>query len=177
MNKLVSLLVALMVLILSNKINAQTVIKASNDTTIFSVNQLYLNSEKVFEKAIKLRGIIAHVCKHENKECVVKDENSEKIIRILSSEDKIYFDKLSEGKTGVFSGILKGQKIPGNQIEELYQKSLKEKNNEDKQGVKFQDEERFKSQIKSLINMKNWMKEKKKDYFLSLYVEISDYTL
>lgn len=93
---------------------------ANNDATEINADTLINHIEKYAGKNIKTEGCIVHVCGVDGKKMKLRTQNGG-IIKIISSDSALQFDRHYYEKTVIVQGIIMEYKLPKSRIDSLEQ--------------------------------------------------------
>lgn len=115
--------------------------------------------EKV-DQEIFVKGIVTHVCKHSGKKCFITDDQGKVSIQIMSGGDIQLFDKELVGSQIQVKGIVKeAQQLSSDDLQKQEEKVLA------LQTEGTMEEEDCATERASIEEMRQWMKERKKEHY------------
>ncbi|PKQ65473.1 hypothetical protein BZG02_00245 [Labilibaculum filiforme] len=138
------------------------------ESSVETIDQLMINAENLVGKQVNISGLVNHVCAHSGKRCILKNSTGRLSIRVEATGSLEGFDKEIAGQVIKVSGILREKRMDIASIDE-WEAEVKTKHDAEEGG------EHCSSEMASIKEMRDWMKEKNKDYYAIYYVDGNSY--
>lgn len=132
----------------------------------FTVSEVLADADNHVDKEIIFEGLVNHVCSHSGKRCFLVDGNNS--IRVEAMGNIASFNRELSGNKIMVKGILREKQIDESRIDEM------ECNTKEKQ-ANSHNAESCQAELDEIQTMRDWMKEKDKNYYSVWYVDGIDY--
>ncbi|MDR2765454.1 MAG: hypothetical protein LBB90_10555 [Tannerella sp.] len=152
----------------------KTTAKADTETLastapVFTIDSLLAQAEQFVGKPVRVAGHVTHTCKHSGRRCFIVNDSKDLSIRVEAKGKIGGFNRELIGSTIDVEGILRERRYSTDDIDNL-QKAIDEKR------VKNDgSEELCNAETANVRRMRNWMKERGKDYYATYYIDGQDY--
>ncbi|WP_372750903.1 hypothetical protein [Labilibaculum sp.] len=135
---------------------------------VISIDEIMENADKILGKEFCFNGLVNHICAHSGKRCILKNANGTLSIRVEATGELKGFDKELVGHDIMVTGILREKRLDqvaiAKQESEVKAKHAMEENGEN-----------CSSEMANIKEMRDWMREKNKDYYAIYYVDGKSY--
>ena len=145
--------------------NAET-ISAEN---AFPIENLLAVAENYIDKPVKVKGYVTHTCKHSGKRCFLADENQNVSIRVEAKGNIGGFNRELVGSEIEVDGILHERRLTPAEIDKMEEDIAAKRVSGDGSA------ESCDAETANVEKMRNWMKEKGKDYYAIYYIDGEDF--
>ena len=140
--------------------------KQAETAATFELDNLLAIAEQEVDQTVTVSGFVTHTCKHSGKKCFIVGESQKTSLRVdvdADGEIEIFTPDLIGSKLAI-TGVLKEQHISQEAIDEM------------EKSVKIAEEggaapEACATELQSLNEMRQWMKDRGKDYYAMYYME------
>ncbi len=137
---------------------------------VFSLDNLMANAETQVGKTVKVTGYVTHTCKHSGRRCFIADEENKVNIRVEAKGKIGGFNRELVGSKIEVTGALREKRLSTAEIDEM-EKAIAEKR------VKGDgSEESCDAETANVQKMREWMKERGKDYYAIYYIDGEEYS-
>jgi hypothetical protein len=141
--------------------NKQT---ATSDSAYELDNLLAVADQKV-DETITVVGYVTHTCKHTGKKCFIIGESQEASIQVnADGEIDVFTPELIGSRLSV-TGILKEQQLSQEYIDEMESEVMLLQNGGEVAA------ETCEAELASISDMRQWMKDHDKDYYVIYYMD------
>jgi len=132
----------------------------------FELDNLLAVADQEVDKTVTVTGIVTHTCKHSGKKCFIVGESQAVSLQVFvdaEGEIEMFTPDLIGSKLAI-TGVFKEEHTSQEEIDE-YEKSIKIMEEE---GT---SPEACATELASIKDMRQWMADHGKDYFVSYYME------
>lgn len=133
------------------------------------VENLLADADNYINKSVKIKGFVTHTCKHSGKRCFLADENQNVSIRVEAKGNIGGFNRELVGSEIEVDGVLHEKRLTPAEIDQM-EKDIDVKRNQEDGSAESCDAE-----TANIEKMRNWMKEKGKDYYSIYYIDGEDF--
>ena len=141
--------------------------KKQVDATVvaYEIENLLAVADQNVDNTVTVIGIVTHTCKHSGKRCFIESESQETSLRVeIDPEGEIeLFTPELIGSTLAITGILKEHHLSEEYIDE-WESSV---NQIEQEGG---SHEACAAELNNINDMRKWMEENGKDYFIIYYL-------
>jgi len=141
---------------------AQTAVSASVPS--FGLDSLLAVADQEVDKTITVVGFVTHTCKHSGKRCFIVGESHAASLRVEAKGDIGGFNRELVGSKLAITGVLKEHRLTQEYINQM-EKDVKVKQTEDAAA------ESCESELSNISDMRKWMKDHNKDYYVIYYMD------
>ena len=175
MKKLVGLFIAALVLTSCghNKGSKSTAERKKTEFVVQDVAEMLKECEQKVDSVVLFKGWVSHTCKHSGRRCFIKSEDGSVSIRVEATGKIKGFNKELTGEQMQVSGILKVNKLSEQYLDDWQAKVEATQTGEDIED----GGEQCSAELNNIQEMRDWMKEKGKDYYPIYYVNGVDYEI
>jgi len=132
----------------------------------FELDNLFEVADQQVDNTVTVSGFVTHTCKHSGKKCFIVGESHTASLRVEVGEQgeiETFTPELIGSKLAI-TGVLKEEHISQEYIDQM------------EQNVKLLEEggaapEACATELSNINDMRQWMKDHDKDYFLTYYME------
>ena len=139
--------------------------KKQEIVTNFELDELLKVAETKVDSTITVKGYVTHVCVHSGQRCFIVGESQNISIRIEAGEKIGTFDRELVGAKIAVNGVLKERRLSQEYIDN-YEKEVKLKEKEEDGSAAT-----CAAELSNINDMRKWMQENKKDYFVIYYMD------
>ena len=140
--------------------------QAGDDVATFELDNLLAVAEQEVDQTVTVTGFVTHTCKHSGKKCFIVGESQAASLRVevdTEGEIEMFTPDLIGSKLAI-TGVLKEEQISQEEIDDLEVR------------VKILEEggtapEACATELANIKDMRQWMQDRGKDYFVSYYME------
>ncbi len=136
----------------------------------FDVDKLLAVAEQKVDSTVTVVGFVTHTCKHSGKKCFIVDESQ-----------KVSFQIMADGEIETFSPELVGSKLAVTGVLKEYRLSEETINESETAYKKLEKEEGMAetcaTELSNISEMRQWMKDRGKDYYVMYYMEGQKYNV
>jgi hypothetical protein len=145
-------------------------LSASVSTKIptYELDKLLSVADRELDKTIRVVGTVTHTCKHSGKRCFIVGESEQVSMRIEAKGKIGGFNRELVGSLLKFTGVLKERRLSKEYIDEMEQ-NVELKKKEDGAA------ESCAAELSNINDMRKWMKDHGKDYYVIYYMDATDY--
>ena len=133
-----------------------------SEATVFTLDSLLNHAESYVDKSVTVRGFVTHTCKHSGRRCFITDESQKSTLKVEAKGEITGFNRELVGSEIEVTGILHENRLTIADIDEM------EKEMEDSSDA-------CSSDAANIKKMRDWMKEKGKDYYPVYYIDGEKY--
>jgi hypothetical protein len=141
----------------------------TTETPVYELDSLLAVADQEVEKTIKVVGYVTHTCKHSGKRCFIVGESQEASIRVEAKGEIGGFNRELVGSKLEITGILKERRLTKEYIDQLEQ-DVEKKKTEDATA------ESCAAELSNINDMRKWMKDHGKDYYVIYYMDGLNFT-
>jgi len=133
----------------------------------YELDNLLAVAEQEVENTVTVVGFVTHTCKHSGKKCFIVGESQETSLRVeVVPEGEIEeFTPELVGSKVVITGVLKEQQVPEELIAQL-ENNVKQQLQDGNMA-----EEACAAELSNYSEMRQWMKDRGKDYYVIYYMD------
>lgn len=168
---IIACVATLFIVACKNTQKKETATEISSFQKALDINTLLGNAEQQINDTIVLKGIVKHTCSHSGRRCFIADSTGKITIRVEAGGKIQSFNKELVNSEIVVTGVLQEQRFSQEYIDN-WEKELAQ---EEADGEK--DEAHCNSEKNSILQMREWMKNNKKDFYAIYYVNGIDYDI
>ena len=145
--------------------------KKTEKKNVQELTEMLANTDSLLNKEVCFKGWVSHTCKHSGRRCFIKSEDGSVSIRVEASGKIKGFNKELTGEQMKINGILRMKELTDQFLDEWQAKvEAKQKEDDIEEGG-----EHCSAELTNIKEMRDWMKEHKKDYYPIYYVDGKDY--
>lgn len=148
--------------------SATAVSKSTEEIPVFELDKLLDVAENELDKTVKVVGYVTHTCKHAGKRCFIVGESQKASMRVEAKGEIGGFNRELVGSKLEITGILKERRLSKEYIDQM-EKNVEVKQQEDGAA------ESCAAELSNISEMRKWMKERNKDYFVIYYMDGLNY--
>ena len=133
----------------------------------YELDNLLAVAEQEVDNTVTVVGFVTHTCKHSGKKCFIVGESQETSLRVEvvpEGEIELFTPELVGSKVAI-TGILKEQQVPEEFIAELENNARLQL----QEGII--EEEVCATELSNYSEMRQWMKDRGKDYYVIYYMD------
>ena len=134
------------------------------------LDQLLTFAEQKVDETVTVVGYVTHTCMHSGKKCFIVGESQEVSLRVEAQGEIETFSAELVGSKLAITGVLKEQHISEGTINEL-EESVKLLENQE--GM----EEVCAAELSNISDMRQWMANHGKDYYVMYYMDGEKYDI
>jgi len=138
---------------------AQTSVLAEG--SVYELDNLLAVADQEVDKTITVVGYVTHTCKHAGKRCFIVGESQEASLRVEAKGEIGGFNRELVGSKLSITGVLKENRLSEDYLAEV-EKATRAAN---------EDPEDCETELKNINDMRKWMKEHNKDYYVIYYMD------
>ena len=131
----------------------------------YDLDNLLAVAEEQVENTVTVVGFVTHTCKHSGKKCFIVGESQETSIRVEATGEIESFSSELVGSKLAITGILKEHHLSKEYIDEM-ENEVKQLQLEEKVA-----EEVCAAELSNISDMRQWMKDRGKDYYVIYYMD------
>ncbi len=146
----------------------ENALTASKDVPVFGLDDFLKVADQYVDKTVKIEGHVTHTCKHSGKRCFIVGESENASMRIEAKGDIGGFNRELVGSKIRVTGPIKERRLSLEYIEQM-EKDVNVKKAEDGSAESCQAE------LNNINEMRQWMKDNKKDYYSIFYMDGQEY--
>lgn len=146
------------------------IITASNNTTL-PLDSLLAVADQYVDKEVTVRGNVTHTCKHSGKRCFIVGDNENVSMRVEAKGNIGGFNRELIGSELDITGVLKERRLTKAEIDQM------EKDVNDKKAKEDGSAETCQAELTNIQAMRDYMKEKNKDYYSIYYMDGEEYAV
>jgi len=130
----------------------------------FELDSLMAVADQNVDKTVTVVGYVTHTCKHSGKRCFIVGESHSASLRVEAKGDIGGFNRELVGSKLSITGVLKEYKLAQDYINKM-EKEVQVKKEDDESA------EACDTELNSISNMRKWMKDHNKDYYVIYYMD------
>ncbi|GAB1405154.1 MAG: hypothetical protein PHX54_12910 [Lentimicrobiaceae bacterium] len=127
-------------------------------------------AELNLDKEVVVMGTVSHVCSHSGKRCFIVDSTANQSIRVEATGDIPNFNRELSGRDIIVTGIVREKRLDNTYLDE-WEMELKE------QQVNEEEGDHCAAELENIDEMRQWMKDKNRDYYSIYYIDGTSYKL
>jgi len=132
--------------------------------SVFELDNLLPVADQELEKTLTVVGYVTHTCKHSGKRCFIIGESQKATIRIEAKGEIGGFNRELVGSKLAITGVLKEWRLSEEFISEM-EKDVNSRMVEDGSA------ETCAAELSNISDMRQWMKDNNKDYYIIYYMD------
>jgi hypothetical protein len=132
---------------------------------VFPIDELLADAEKYVDQPVKVKGYVTHTCKHAGKRCFLTDESQEVSVRVEAKGKIGGFNRELIGSEIEVEGVLHERRVSPQEIDKMEEDIAAKRISEDGSA------ESCDAETANVEKMRNWMKEKGRDYYAIYYID------
>ena len=136
----------------------------STNTVTYGLDELLAVAEQELGKTITVTGYVTHTCKHAGKRCFIEGESQKASIRVEAKGEIGGFNRELVGSKLAIKGVLKERHLSEEYIFEM-EKDVNIRVAEEN------SEENCAAELSNINDMRQWMKDNNKNYFVIYYMD------
>jgi len=136
----------------------------TNEFPVYELDELLKVAEQEVDNTVTVVGYVTHVCKHSGKRCFIVGESQKTSLRVEAAGDFGGFDRELEGSKLSITGVLMEDRWSEEFISEM-EKNVHARMEEDG------SVEKCAAELSNINDMRQWMKDNDKDYFVFYYMD------
>jgi hypothetical protein len=140
--------------------------KESTEAKTVNVTELLSILDQNIDKEVIVSGTVDHVCSHSGRRAFLVDSTGENSIRIEAAGDIESFEKELIGSTLNVKCVIKENRWTNDEIAQM-EIAVLEKHPEDAEA----DGENCSIEMQNIKQMRQWMKDNGRDYYVTYYAE------
>ena len=144
--------------------------QAEASATTFELDQLLAVADQKVDKTVTVIGYVTHTCKHSGKKCFIVGESQDVSFQVMAQGEIETFSSELVGSKLSITGVLKEYQLSEEAINEM-ESDVKEL--EQEEGM----EETCATEMTNIKEMRAWMKEHGKDYYVIYYMDGMKYDI
>jgi len=137
---------------------------ASGIQTTFELDKLLAVADQEVDKTVTVVGYVTHTCKHSGKRCFIVGESHSASIRVEAKGDIGGFNRELVGSKLSITGVLKEYRLTQDYINKM-EKEVQVKKADDESA------ESCDTELNNINDMRKWMKDHNKDYYVIYYMD------
>ena len=138
--------------------------QADANVTTFELDEFLVVADRHVDQTVTVIGYVTHTCKHSGRKCFIVGESQKIDLQVMAGGEIESFSAELVGSKLAITGILKEHHIESESIDEMETKAkLKQQ-----EGA---SEEACATELNNVSNMRKWMQEHNKDYYVIYYME------
>ena len=138
--------------------------KKQAEVTTFELDELLAVAENHLEDTLTVVGYVTHTCVHSGQRCFIVGESQKVSLRVEATGEIGGFDSELVGAKLSIKGILKENRLSQEYINEM-ENEVKQLEQEDGSA------ETCAAELSNINDMRNWMQENNKDYYVIYYMD------
>jgi hypothetical protein len=142
----------------------------AEETGVYELDNLLDIADQKVEKTIKVVGTVTHTCKHSGKRCFIIGKSRIASMRVEAKGEIGGFNRELVGSKLEITGTLKEQRLTEEYIDQMKQDVEKKKD----EGAAAA--ETCTAELRSINDMRKWMKDHGKNYYVIYYMDGLNYT-
>jgi hypothetical protein len=170
---LLAVLSAALVACTGNKKTETPAVDAPDSATVeapaYELDKLLEVADTEIDKTVKVTGYVTHTCKHSGKRCFIVGESQQASMRVEAKGEIGGFNRELVGSRLEITGVLKERRLSKEYIEQM-EKDVEVKKKEDGAA------ESCAAELSNISEMRRWMKDHGKDYYVIYYMNGLNYT-
>jgi hypothetical protein len=143
--------------------------QANNSEPAVELEQLLAVAEQKVDKTVTVVGYVTHTCKHSGKKCFIVGESQNITLRVEAQGEIETFSPELVGSKLAITGVLKEQHLSRETIDEMENDVIVLQHSEEA------SEEDCAAELSNISDMRKWMKDNNKDYFVIYYMDGQKY--
>jgi hypothetical protein len=140
----------------------------ANKEMSYDVDSLMVVADSFINKTVSVHGYVTHTCKHAGKRCFIVGESQKNSMRVEAKEGIGGFNRELVGSEIAVQGILRERRLSQKEIAES-EAALNKKAKEDGSA------ESCHAELNNIAKMRQWMKERGKNYYAIYYLDGNAY--
>ncbi|MDR0559082.1 MAG: hypothetical protein LBG92_02865 [Prevotellaceae bacterium] len=141
---------------------------STSEVAVYELDKLLAVADSEVEKTVKVIGTVTHTCKHSGKRCFIVGESQQASMRVEAKGEIGGFNRELVGSKLEITGVLKERRLTKEAIDKM-EKDVEAKKQEDG------SEESCAAELSSIADMRKWMKEHDKDYYVIYFMDGTNY--
>ena len=142
--------------------------QAEVSASTFELDQLLTVAERNVDDTVTVVGYVTHTCKHAGKKCFIVGESQKTSLRIEAQGEIEAFSADLVGSKLAITGVLKEFHLSREYIDE-FESEVKELENQEGMA------ETCAAELSNISDMRQWMKDHGKDYYVMYYMDGQKY--
>ena len=138
--------------------------QAEASAATFELDNLLAVADQKVDETLTVVGYVTHTCKHSGKKCFIVGESQDASLRVEAQGEIETFSSELIGSKLAITGVLKEYQLSEEYINEM---EVEVKQLEDEEGM----EEVCASELSNISDMRKWMKDHDKNYFVIYYMD------
>jgi len=138
--------------------------QAETAATTYELDNLLAVADQKVEETLTVVGYVTHTCKHSGKKCFIVGESQDASLRVEAQGEIETFSSELIGSKLAITGVLKEYQISEEYINEM---EVEVKELEQEEGM----EEVCATEMSNISDMRKWMKDHDKNYFVIYYMD------
>lgn len=144
---------------------------ASSSAKVLDIGEFMDAAESIIGEEINITGTVSHICSHSGKRCFIIDSTGNQSVRIEAKGDISSFNRELSGSDIVVTGIVQEKRLDKAYLDE-WELELKDQEEDAEDGG-----EHCAAELNNIQEMRDWMKDKNKDYYSIFYIDGTSYSL
>ena len=141
---------------------------SNNEQTSFELDKLLAVADQEVDKTLTVVGYVTHTCVHSGQRCFITGESQEASLRIEAGGEIGSFDMELIGSKLAVTGVLKENRLSQEYIAGMEKNvQLMEEEGESAEACA--------AELSNIEDMRKWMKEHDKDYYVIYYMDGLNY--
>ena len=137
--------------------------------TIYALDDLLKDADQLVGQMIQVKGDVTHVCVHSGKRCFIVGEDENVTLRVEAGGEIESFSQELIGSQLLVTGILSERRLTQKEIAEMEDATNEKAKLEDSSA------ETCQAELSNINRMREWMKERNKDYYSIFHVDGESY--
>ena len=138
--------------------------QAEASAATFELDNLLAVADQKVDETLTVVGYVTHTCKHSGKKCFIVGESQDVSFQVFAKGEIESFSSELVGSKLAITGIIKEQQISEEYINEI---EIEVKQLEQEEGMK----EVCASELSNINDMRRWMKDHDKNYYVIYYMD------
>lgn len=151
--------------------NAAQTAEAETAVSVYKLDDLLKNANQLVGQTVKVRGHVTHTCKHSGKRCFIVGEDENVTLRVEAKGEIAGFNRELVGSELEITGVVQENRLTKEYIDQMEKETNEKKLQEDGTA------ETCETELANISRMREWMKEKGKDYYSIYYLDGQDYEI
>ncbi len=137
---------------------------------VYTLETLLADAENLVDKAVEVKGVVTHTCKHSGRRCFIQSADQKTTLRIEAAGENLQsFPREVVGSEILAKGTLRERRLTSEYIDR-WEDDVKEKMGKEDGSV-----ESCAAETNNINAMREWMKSNNKDYYSIFYMDGESY--
>ena len=138
--------------------------QADTTANTYELDKLLVVADQKVDETLTVVGYVTHTCQHSGKKCFIVGESQDATLRIEAQGEIETFSSELIGSKLAVTGVLKEYQLSEEYINEM---EIQVQQLEDEEGM----EEVCASELSNISDMRKWMKDHDKNYYVIYYMD------